>query len=84
MSATYSDSLSNMEETTKGRKCVCLPGCHVHIIDWIAAGADKYLWLLQSYLSQEYMPIVTFPPKDKSQMLVGVSGFFLSSRKEAL
>ena len=33
--------------------------------------------LLQNYFSQEWMPIVTFPTKDKSQMFVGVNEFLV-------
>lgn len=37
--------------------------------------------LQQSHLSWELMQIVTFPTKDKSQMLVGVGGFFVHSKR---
>lgn len=39
----------------------------------IGAGANRYLWLMQSHLSRGWM-LVTFPTKDKSQMPVGVFG----------
>ena len=38
-------------------------------------GADKYLWLMQSHLSREWMQIVTFPTEDKYQMFMGLMGF---------
>ena len=43
----------------------------------IGAGAHKYLRLPSSRLPREWMPIVTFPTKDKSPMFVGVCGFFV-------
>jgi len=40
----------------------------------IGAGDAEYLEPLQSHFSREWMPIVTFPTEDKSQMSVGVVG----------
>ena len=38
----------------------------------IGAGAHKYNRMPPTHLSREWMLAVTFPTKDKSQMLVGV------------
>ena len=52
--------------------------CHGrrHVLQPIGAGDDKFPWLVQSHLSWEQMPGVPCPAADKSQMLVGLGGFF--------
>lgn len=38
---------------------------------------SEYLWLLQSHLIQERTPVTPIPVAEKSQMSVGVGGFFV-------
>lgn len=41
----------------------------------VGVGVDEYVTIVESF-TQELMQIVPFLTEDKSQMLVGVSGFF--------